>query len=123
MSLDRRRFLTACGRVGLASTLFPGVLFSIAANAEDKRITSAMIDEAAVFSGVPVAADQKAAMLSILNANRKNFDDLRALNLPNSVPPSFVFDPLPPGQRPATPPAGTDLRRPLHISAAPAIAK
>jgi hypothetical protein len=122
MLLDRRRFLTACGSVGLASTLLPGVLFTIAAQAEDKPITAAMIQQAAAFSGVPVAPDQIAAMLPILNANRKNFDELRALNLPNSVPPSFVFDPLPPGQKPATPPAGTDLRKPLHISPAPAIA-
>jgi Asp-tRNA(Asn)/Glu-tRNA(Gln) amidotransferase A subunit family amidase len=122
MLLDRRRFLTACGSVGLASTLLPGVLFSIAAQAEVQRITGEMIDQAAAFSGVPIAPGQKAAMLSILNANRKSFDELRALNLPNSVPPSFVFDPLPPGQKPATPPPGTDLRRPLHITAAPAIA-
>lgn len=42
MSLDRRRFLNACGSVGFASTLLPGVLFTIAAKAEDPRVTPAM---------------------------------------------------------------------------------
>jgi Asp-tRNA(Asn)/Glu-tRNA(Gln) amidotransferase A subunit family amidase len=122
MSLDRRSFLNSCGRLGFASTLLPGVLFTMAAQAEDKKITAAMIDDAAIIAGVPIAEDQKAAMLSLLNADRKSFDELRALNLPNSVPPSFVFDPMPPGQFPTPPPPGTDLRKPLHISPAPAIA-
>jgi Asp-tRNA(Asn)/Glu-tRNA(Gln) amidotransferase A subunit family amidase len=122
MSLDRRRFLNAVGTLGFASTLLPGVLFSIAAEAEDKRITAEMIDEAAVIAGVSIEPDQKAAMLSALNSNRKSFDQLRALKMPNSVPPAFVFDPMPPGQEPTPPPAGADLRKPLHISAVPAIA-
>jgi Asp-tRNA(Asn)/Glu-tRNA(Gln) amidotransferase A subunit family amidase len=122
MSLDRRSFLNSCGRLGFASTLLPGVLFTMAAQAEDKKITAAMIDDAAIIAGVPIAEDQKAAMLSLLNSDRKSFDELRALNLPNSVPPSFVFDPMPPGQFPTPPPPGTDLRKPLHISPAPAIA-
>ncbi len=41
--------------------------------------------------------------------------------MPNSIPPAFVFDPMPPGQTPTPPPPGADLRKPLHISPAPAI--
>jgi Asp-tRNA(Asn)/Glu-tRNA(Gln) amidotransferase A subunit family amidase len=122
MSLDRRRFLNACGSLGFASTLLPGVLFTIAAKAEDPRVTPEMIDEAAIIAGVPIATDQKDAMLSILNSNRKGFAELRALNIPNSVPPAIIFNPMPPGQEPTPPPAGADLRKPLHVSSAPAIA-
>jgi len=122
MALDRRSFLNSCGKLGFASTLLPGALYTIAARAEDPRITASMIDEAAAIAGVPIAEDQKAAMVSLLNANRKSFDELRALEMPNSVPPSFIFDPMPPGKKPTPPPAGTDLRKPLHLSAAPAIA-
>jgi Asp-tRNA(Asn)/Glu-tRNA(Gln) amidotransferase A subunit family amidase len=122
MSLDRRKFLAVCSQVGVASTLLPGVLYAVAAKAEDKRITAAMIDQAAVIAGITIEPDQKAAMLSILNTNRKGFDELRALNMPNSVPPAIIFDPMPPGQKPTPPPAGADLRKPLHISPAPAIA-
>jgi Asp-tRNA(Asn)/Glu-tRNA(Gln) amidotransferase A subunit family amidase len=122
MPLDRRSFLNSCGRFGFASTLLPGVLYTMAAKAEDRKITAAMIDEAAAIADVPIAPDQKAAMLSILNANRKGFDDLRALNMPNSVAPAFQFDPMPPGQTPTPPPPGVDPRKPLHVSPAPAIA-
>ena len=73
MSLDRRRFLNACGSLGFASTLLPGVLFTIASKAEDPRVTPEMIDEAAIIAGVPIAPDQKDSMLSILSSNRKGF--------------------------------------------------
>ena len=124
MSLDRRKFLSTCSSFGFASTLLPGVLYGLAAQAQDKdkRITGAMIDEAAAIAGIQIAEDQKAAMLATLNGNRKSFEDLRELHLTNAVPPAFCFDPMPPGQYPIAPPAGADLRKPLHISPAPAIA-
>ena len=118
MSLDRRHFLAACTSLGLSSTLLPGVLYAAATEAEAKRITPEMIDDAAILAGVPIAPDQKAAMLSILNQNRKGFDELRALNMPNSVSPAFIFNPLPPGQEPTPPPPGADLRKPLKLSPA-----
>ena len=122
MSLDRRDFLNTCGKLGFASTLLPGVLFSIAAEAADQHVTAAMIDDAAAIAGVPIAPDQKAVMLATLNGNLKAFAQVSALKMPNSIPPAIVFDPLPPGQKPTPPPAGIDLRKPLHISPAPAIA-
>lgn len=100
----------------------PGALFSLAAKAEDQRITAEMIDKASAIAGVVIAPDQKAAMLTTLNSSHKAFADLRTLKMPNDIPPAFIFDPLPPGQKPAPPPPGADLRRPLHLSAAPAIA-
>jgi Asp-tRNA(Asn)/Glu-tRNA(Gln) amidotransferase A subunit family amidase len=122
MSLDRRQFMNDCSRLGFAATLLPGVLYSIAAEAESPKITAAMIDQAALIAGIPIAPDQKAAMLSILNTNLKGFDELRALKMPNSIPPAFVFTPLPPGMKPATPPPGAELRKPAAMSPAPAIA-
>jgi Asp-tRNA(Asn)/Glu-tRNA(Gln) amidotransferase A subunit family amidase len=100
------------------------VLYTLAARAEaaDKRITAEMIDQAAALADVPVAPDQRAAMLSILNTNRKGFDDLRALNMPNSIPPAIIFDPMPPGQTPTPLPAGADPRKALNVSPSPAIA-
>lgn len=124
MSVDRRRFLNACGSLGFASTLLPGVLYSIAAQAEVKgvqQITAGMIKDAAAIAGVTIEPEQIAAMLPVLNSNRKNFEELRTLGMPNSVPPAFVFDPMPPGQKPAPPPPDADLRKPLHMSPAPAI--
>jgi Asp-tRNA(Asn)/Glu-tRNA(Gln) amidotransferase A subunit family amidase len=122
MTLDRRKFFVACSEAGLASTLLPGVLFTVAAKAEDKRITAEMIRSAAVIADIKIEPDQIGAMLPILNSNRKGFDELRALNMGNDIPPAIIFDPLPPGQKPTPPPAGADLRKPLHITLLPAIA-
>lgn len=124
MPLDRRRFLNACGGLGFASTLLPGVLYSMAAEAEGKgeaRITAGMITDAAAIAGIVIEPDQVAAMLPILNSSRKGFTELRALEIPNSIPPAIVFDPMPPGQTPAPPPPGADPRKPLHLGPEPAI--
>ena len=107
MTLDRRGFLSVTGRFGLASTLFPGALYTLAAQAEqtdspgksaDKpKITPEMIDQAAALAGITVTAEQKQMMLGGLNQQRDSYDAIRRLHIPNSVAPAFVFDPLPPG--------------------------
>lgn len=102
MPLDRRSFLALFGQLGLASTLFPGALYALAAEPGDpeprlKPITPEMIDAAAALAGVPIAPEQRAAMLDALNEQREAYGAIRALDLPNAVAPAFVFDPLPPG--------------------------
>ena len=106
MSFDRRAFLAISARVGLSSTLFPGALYTLAAQAQsasaapDKnlpKITPEMIDQAAALAGITIAADQKAMMLDGLNEQRAGYAAIRKLQLPNSVPPAYIFDPLPPG--------------------------
>jgi Asp-tRNA(Asn)/Glu-tRNA(Gln) amidotransferase A subunit family amidase len=111
--MDRRDFLAITGRSGLASTLFPGVLYTLAAHSapeaaaqsneqkpaepEYPKITAEMIDQAAALAGVTIPAADKAAMLEGLNEDRHGYDEIRKLDIPNSVAPAFVFDPLPPG--------------------------
>ena len=107
MTLDRRGFLAVTSRFGLASTLFPGALYTLAAQAQqsgsadkpaDKpKITPEMIDQAAALAGITVSADQKQMMIDGLNQQRDSYDAIRKLHMPNSVAPAFVFDPLPPG--------------------------
>jgi Asp-tRNA(Asn)/Glu-tRNA(Gln) amidotransferase A subunit family amidase len=111
---DRRAFLTVTGRFGLASTLFPGILYTLAAqttpeaqaqeaeNADQKtpeppKITNEMIDQAAALAGITIAPEYKAAMLDGLNQQRGGYFAIRKLKIPNSVAPAIVFDPLPPG--------------------------
>ncbi len=119
MALDRRTFLSVTGQLGFASTLLPGALYSIASQAQQSppspKITSEMIDQAAALAGVSVSADQKQMMLDGLNQQRQGYEAIRKLDLPNSVPPAYVFDPLPPGAV-----VDTD-QRPERISVAPAI--
>ena len=101
MSLDRRRFLSACTGAGVGSALLPGVLFTLAAQAQEAKpgewpkVTLAMLDQAAALAGVPLETAQKEMMLEALNGQREGYAEIRALKMPNSVAPAFVFCPSP----------------------------
>jgi Asp-tRNA(Asn)/Glu-tRNA(Gln) amidotransferase A subunit family amidase len=112
--LDRRRFLAACSGLGLGSTLFPGVLWTLAAGKD--KITLEMIDQAAAIADVPIPADDRQMMLDNLNDHVKGFEDIYKLHMPNSVAPALVFDPVLPATKFET------EKRPLRMSPAPAIA-
>jgi len=114
MALDRRAFLTVTGRFGMASTLFPGILYTLATQAEAQaaaksadsaqgfsyaKITPEMVEQAAALAGVPIPQQDIAMMIAGLNDQRDSYEPLRKLNLPNSMPPAFLFDPLPPGAK------------------------
>jgi Asp-tRNA(Asn)/Glu-tRNA(Gln) amidotransferase A subunit family amidase len=136
---DRRAFLTVTGRFGLASTLFPGILYTLAAqttpeaqaqeaeNADQKtpeppKITNEMIDQAAALAGITIAPEYKAAMLDGLDQQRGGNFAIRKLKIPNSVAPAIVFDPLPPGatvdtqrEKPVYSKAPTTLSAPANL--------
>jgi Asp-tRNA(Asn)/Glu-tRNA(Gln) amidotransferase A subunit family amidase len=114
--MDRRGFLTACSRAGITSALLPGILYTLAAQSaahgeEAKslaKITPEMLDQAAALAGVgPFTAEQKQMMLDGLNDQRGSYEPIRALKMANSVPPAFVFHPLPA----AKPASGEELTR------------
>src|ERR1700757_3474227 len=122
MPLDRRSFLAITSSAGLASTLFPGTLYTLAAQAQatgptqpqtpepkPPAIPQQMIDDAADLAGITVTAEQSKMMLDGLNDQRKGYDAIRKLHLPNSVAPAYVFDPLPPGES-----VNTDRRPPIY---------
>ena len=105
--LDRRRFLAVCSQFGLASTLLPGALYTIATQAQTEAsaassaapslptITSEMVEQAAALAGVPLAPDQISLMLDALNQQRDGYSTIRSLHIQNSVAPAYIFDPLP----------------------------
>lgn len=105
MALDRRGFLAAWGRLGLASPLLPGILYTLAAQAQETantdeskppKITPEMIDQAAEIAGVgPFTAEQKKMMIDGLVDTNGSIKAIRKLKIPNSVAPAFVFHPLP----------------------------
>jgi Asp-tRNA(Asn)/Glu-tRNA(Gln) amidotransferase A subunit family amidase len=112
--LDRRRFLAACSGLGLGSTLLPGVLWTFA---DDKdKVTIEMIDEAAAIADVPLPAEYRQLMVDALNEHVKNYEEIYKLHIPNNVAPALVFDPVLASTKFET------EKRPLRISAAPAIA-
>jgi len=112
--LDRRRFLATCSGFGFGSTLFPGVLWALAA--DKSKITVEMIDQAAAIADVPIPPEDRQMMLDSLNGRVKGFDEIYNLHIANSVPPALVFDPVLPSTKFET------KKRPLRISAAPAVA-
>src|SRR5215472_9395988 len=101
MTFDRRSFLTACSRAGVASALFPGILYTLAAQAQDTpdtdqskppKITPEMIDQAAILAGIgPFTDEQKKMMIDGLIDLNGSMKAIRKLHIPNSVAPSFVF--------------------------------
>jgi len=105
MTLDRRGFLAVCSRVGVVSPLMPGILYTLAVQAQEAagtdqskppKITAEMIDQAAVLAGVgPFTAEEKQMMIDGLVDQNESCKAIRKLNLPNSVAPAFVFHPLP----------------------------
>lgn len=127
--LDRRRFLGVCSAVGLGQTLLPGVLWGMAAQAPSStekrvegagvdhehlaKITAEMMDAAAAIAAVKLTAEQKAMMLDGLKQQRDSVLVIRSMKIPNSVPPAFVFDPVPAGMKLET------ERRPMRLGKAP----
>jgi len=112
--LERRRFLATCSGMGFGATLLPGVLWALADG--ETEITEGMIEQAAVLAGVLIPAEYRKAMLENLNDHAKSFEEIYKLHIPNSVPPALIFIPSTSSTKYET------EKRPMKISAAPAIA-
>jgi len=105
MPIDRRSFLAGCSRAGIASPLLPGILYTFAAQAQEAakdkkpelpKITPEMIDRAAELAGIgPFTEEQKQMMLDGLSEQRGGYEAIRAMKIPNSVAPAYVFHPMP----------------------------
>ena len=113
--LDRREFMKTCSGMGLAGTLFPGVLWAQAQAESAKKITKEMIENAAAIAGVPIADEYKEMMLDNLNEHAKGYEEIYKLHIPNSVEPALIFDPVLSGMKFET------ERKPARISNAPSI--
>src|SRR6202007_3125923 len=95
--LDRGNFMKTCPGMGLAGTLFPGVLWAQAQAQGATKITKEMIDNAATIADVPIADEYKEMMLEDLNDHAKGYEEIYKLRIPNSVDPALLFDPVLPG--------------------------
>src|SRR6201993_3531013 len=111
--LHRRNFMKTCSGMGLAGTLFPGVLWAQAEAQGATKITKEMIDNAAAIADVTIADEYKEMMLAELNDHAKGYEEIYKLKIPNSVAPALVFDPVLPGMKFET------ERKPMRMSKAP----
>ena len=114
--LDRRDFMKTCSGMGLAGTLFPGVLWAQAQAEGAKKITKEMIDNAAEIADVSIGDAYKEMMLENLNEHAQGYEEIYKLKIPNSVDPAVVFDPVLPGMKFET------ERKPMRMSKAPDVA-
>jgi Asp-tRNA(Asn)/Glu-tRNA(Gln) amidotransferase A subunit family amidase len=95
---DRRAFMGYFASIGLASTLFPGVLWAkVAAGAE---ITAATIASAEEVAGLKFDEAERKMMLEGLKTQEQRIEALHKIPLPNAVPPAIVFNPVPPWRTP-----------------------
>jgi hypothetical protein len=100
MTLDRRGFLSACSRIGIASPLFPGILYTLAAQAQDTdqskppTITPQMIDAAAVLAAIgPFTDEQKKMMIDGLVDNNGSYKAIPSSNCPTRSRRPMCFSP------------------------------
>ena len=111
--LDRRRFLAVCSQLGLSSTLFPGVLWGMAD--PQGKVTKEMVETAADVADVSLPDEYVQAMLDGLNENKKNYEEIYKLHIPNSVAPAYIFDPVLGDMKFET------AKRPMKLAGAPAL--
>lgn len=97
MTHDRRSFLALFSRLGLTTTLFPGILWAMA---EGKyAVTKDMITEAAAVAGLEFSDAEKEMMLGDLNGRLRQYRSIHDLHLANGVPPAVEFNPVLPGTK------------------------
>src|SRR3954469_5346000 len=108
--IDRRSFVGALAQFGVASTVFPAVLYGMAE--QHKDITKQMIADAAAVAGLEFDDKQIDMMVDDLKNRLKAFDAIHEMKLANSVAPALVFNPVLPGMN------YQQAKRPLKMSRA-----
>src|SRR5260221_5260621 len=96
---DRRLFLAYFSSLGLTSTLLPGVLWAKVEEEKPARITKEMLRMAASVAGVQFTQQQLERMLQGVNDNLGKYEQIREVELDNSVAPPLYFNPIVPGMK------------------------
>jgi Asp-tRNA(Asn)/Glu-tRNA(Gln) amidotransferase A subunit family amidase len=94
---DRRAFLACFSGLGLASALFPNVLWAKIAEEKSVRVTKEMLRSAAAVAGQTFTDQQLDQILDGVNQHLAGYAALHTIALDNSVAPPFYFNPIVPG--------------------------
>ncbi len=119
VGLDRRSFMSFMSGIGLAGTLFPGVLWAQARG--QAEVTAEMVADAEQVAGLEFSSDERDMMLRGLNQNLSAFEAMRENAIPNEVSPAMIFEPMLPGRvlptevRPFRPSRHPDVKRPAVL--------
>ncbi|MCH7619195.1 MAG: amidase [Candidatus Marinimicrobia bacterium] len=82
---------------------------------DEGRVSSSMIDDAASVIGLEFTRSEKDSMVEDLNDLLDSYESLRALNLPNSLPPAIGFNPVLPGMVSGTESGNFRYNRPDNV--------
>ena len=88
MSITRRQFAALLTSLGVSNNVFAQVL----ADTSDP-ITPATIACAEDITGLTLTAEQREQLVEDLEELLEQYESLRALRIPNDVPPALIFDP------------------------------
>ena len=91
--LDRRSFMTYLSVLGIGGT----GLWQRAR--QEGSVTKDMIAQAEGVFGLEFTDEERELMVRNLNRNITSYEALRTHDIPNSVPPAIVFDPVLPGMK------------------------
>src|SRR5262245_9075708 len=108
---SRRRFLAFFSGSAAGASLLPGVLWAQLQQGGASRVTPDMLKGALAISGLTFSDDEQKAMIAGLNRNLTNYEELRALKIPNDVQPPMYFSAIVPGMK------VNRTREPLRFSA------
>ncbi len=117
LTKSRRRFFAYFCHTGLATTLFPGVLWAKLQDAESETVTLDMVRQASRVAGLDFTEDELEMMVEGVNANQKLYEELREVHLDNSVPLPLVFNPV------VSQIAFDETRQPFRMSEVPAVTR
>jgi Asp-tRNA(Asn)/Glu-tRNA(Gln) amidotransferase A subunit family amidase len=97
---DRRAFLACFSRFGIASTLFPTVLWARVEENNVSRVTKEMLRSAAAVAGQSFTDQQLDQLMNGVNQHLAEYEALHKIELDNSVAPPIYFNPMVPGMTP-----------------------
>ena len=96
-AFDRRSFMGYFAGIGLGTSLFPGVLWAKLVAGAD--ITIETIASAEEVAGLHFDPAEREMMLDGLKTQEQRLEALHQVQIPYSVSPAIVFDPVPPGKK------------------------
>ncbi|UCG85277.1 MAG: amidase [Gemmatimonadota bacterium] len=96
-AIDWRQFMAYCSAIGLGGGTLGGALWE--QGQEAGTITKEMLADAEAVLGLEFDADERELMLEGLNRNLRRLEQIRELDIANTVAPALSFDPVLPGRK------------------------
>jgi Asp-tRNA(Asn)/Glu-tRNA(Gln) amidotransferase A subunit family amidase len=89
----RRHLLKALAGLGVGSAVFQRALVAQAEKA--LTVTPEMVEQAMWIAGLKLSEADRKSLATALTQAQRDFEAMRAVKLPNHVPPALAFDPAP----------------------------